>query len=122
VEPTIGKENDPNKKKGGGKHKGNGQDNGGGRKHENKLANNNQAPKFKMRNGEMREKISSASVSTNKQSGWHAYVPTLAHKRVMLEERVQVCKDPRHCRQSPKQQEGRVPAVHGMLQGIVITK
>jgi hypothetical protein len=60
VEPT-GKENNPNssRKKGGGKRKGDGgQDNGGngGCKHKNKLINNNQVLKFKIKDGKIWEK------------------------------------------------------------------
>ena len=55
AEPAPGKENDP-KKRGGGKRKGDGKDDEGGCKQDNKLVNNDQVPKFKMKEGETWEK------------------------------------------------------------------
>jgi hypothetical protein len=65
VEPIPGKQNDPkpNKNKGR-KQKGNGKDDGGGKRENNKLININQAPEFKIMDGETWERRFKASVST----------------------------------------------------------
>ena len=79
TEPAPGKENDPNKKGGGGKCKGDNKEDKGGCKRDNRLVNNDQVPEFKMKDGEMWEKTFRENAST-RGSSWT--VPSCAHASI----------------------------------------